>query len=263
MSRIKIPAFTVPDMVFLKEYARVMKPVAKALDKLQGEEKAYLGCLLPTLAATQLLLEEALNKPLAICKPLVRALLNVLNKRFGHLYEDKECLIAAGFHPKFRLIWLQLHDPGQVRKAKQYMEEAVEASLKEPAQVSAATSSEEEEEGEAVEDDIYGRITQRPKEIGSTRQMLRARANKMVTDWLAGSSKDDFSNATFMGESVLMKLFTKFNTPIPSSAAVERLFSQGKDILKAKRSSLSDKNFEMLMFLRGNRHHWKSMAQEL
>ena len=35
-----------------------------------------------------------------------------------------------------------------------------------------------------------------------------------------------------------------------SSAAVERLFSMGKDILKPKRSGLSDEHFEMLAFLK-------------
>jgi hypothetical protein len=32
-------------------------------------------------------------------------------------------------------------------------------------------------------------------------------------------------------------------------------FSQGKDILKAKRASLADETFEMLMFMRGNKLH--------
>jgi hypothetical protein len=32
-------------------------------------------------------------------------------------------------------------------------------------------------------------------------------------------------------------------------------FSQGKDILKAKRASLADETFEMLIFIRGNKHH--------
>ncbi len=51
-----------------------------------------------------------------------------------------------------------------------------------------------------------------------------------------------------------MGLFCKYNTPIPSSAAVERMFSMGKDILRAKRATLSDENFNMLMFMKGNRH---------
>jgi hypothetical protein len=262
MARVKIAAgsFTAHDMVFLKEYAKVMEPMATALDLLQGESQAYLGCLLPTLAVAQMLLEDALTKPLAFCKPLVRALLEGINKRFGHLFEDKTSLLAAGFHPKFRLMWLHKLDPSQVRKVRQWMEEEVEACLKDVVQISAGISSEEEEA--ATEDDWYGLITQSTRETSSTRHMYRNRANKIVSNWLAGISKKDFSDATFMYEPVLVKLFTRFNTPIPSSAAVERFFSQGKDILRAKRSSLADKNFEMLMFLRGNRHLRGSMPTD-
>ena len=41
--------------------------------------------------------------------------------------------------------------------------------------------------------------------------------------------------------------FIDFNTAILSSAAIERLFSVGKDVLKPKRSGLTDQNFEMLV----------------
>jgi hypothetical protein len=44
------------------------------------------------------------------------------------------------------------------------------------------------------------------------------------------------------------------NTPIHSSAAVERLFSVGSDILIPKRSSLTADNFERLIFIKGNLH---------
>ena len=49
----------------------------------------------------------------------------------------------------------------------------------------------------------------------------------------------------------LKKLFIQYSTTLPSSAAVERLFSLGKDILKPKRCGLSDEHFEMLAFLKG------------
>ena len=47
-------------------------------------------------------------------------------------------------------------------------------------------------------------------------------------------------------------MFIKYNTPLTSYAAVERLFSVGGDVLMPKRVSLSATNFERLVFLKGN-----------
>ena len=54
-----------------------------------------------------------------------------------------------------------------------------------------------------------------------------------------------------------VELFIRFNTPLPSSAAVERLFNVAGDILRPKRSSLSSANFEKLVFMRGNMEFMK------
>ena len=44
----------------------------------------------------------------------------------------------------------------------------------------------------------------------------------------------------FKSNATLSWIFVKYNTAILSRAAVERLFSLGKDVLKQKRSGLSD-----------------------
>ncbi|KAG0709966.1 hypothetical protein GWK47_023755 [Chionoecetes opilio] len=51
---------------------------------------------------------------------------------------------------------------------------------------------------------------------------------------------------------IWVDLFIRYNTPVPSSAAVERLFSMGSDVMRPKRSSLTAKNFEKLVLLKGN-----------
>ena len=45
-------------------------------------------------------------------------------------------------------------------------------------------------------------------------------------------------------------MFIDSNTAILSSAAIERLFSVGKDVLKQNRIGLTDQHFEMLVFLK-------------
>jgi len=49
---------------------------------------------------------------------------------------------------------------------------------------------------------------------------------------------------------VWIKPFLKNNTPIPSSAAVKRLFSTASDILRKMSSSLKSENFELFLFLK-------------
>ena len=98
---------------------------------------------------------------------------------------------------------------------------------------------------------IFSAVLFRLKKESKAANLLKTK----LRIWLDSKSKDSFTDAAFLGEPVLIELFIKYNTAIPSSAAVERLFSTGKDVLRAKRSLLlSDDNFNMLMSMKGNMH---------
>ena len=49
-------------------------------------------------------------------------------------------------------------------------------------------------------------------------------------------------------------LFINYNTVLPSSAAVELLFSTAENVLRPKRVCLSEPNFEHLVFMKGYLH---------
>ena len=50
-----------------------------------------------------------------------------------------------------------------------------------------------------------------------------------------------------------VEVFLKYNTGIPSSAAIERFFV-GSDVMKPKRTMLSSENFGRLIFIRKNKN---------
>jgi len=53
----------------------------------------------------------------------------------------------------------------------------------------------------------------------------------------------------FQNLPTMKKLFITFNTPVPSSAALECAFSLAKLILSPQRGQLSDKRFEATMII--------------
>ncbi len=46
--------------------------------------------------------------------PLLMTLLQGIKKMFGPLLDDLDCQLAAAFHPRFHLKWLQKHDPDHI-----------------------------------------------------------------------------------------------------------------------------------------------------
>ena len=65
--------------------------------------------------------------------------------------------------------------------------------------------------------------------------------------WCKGMSNDKVPK-------VLHDAYIDYNTTLPSSAPVERLFSLGKKVLSPTRTLLSDKHFEILIMLAASKH---------
>uniref|UniRef100_A0AAZ1XBT5 BED-type domain-containing protein n=1 Tax=Oreochromis aureus TaxID=47969 RepID=A0AAZ1XBT5_OREAU len=150
--------------------------------------------------------------------------LNTLCTKLGLKY----ALLAAASCPKFKLRWLR--DAGRRERVKQLLtaECCTTAPVaKNPASVPSATTS--SSQGEM---DFFTFEAEPEEETYS--------AEKEVMDYLMSG----YVLQILHKFSSIKTFFLKYNTPTPSSAPVERLFSLGGLVLTPKRNRLSDKRFE-------------------
>ncbi|XP_018493940.1 uncharacterized protein LOC108863813 [Galendromus occidentalis] len=79
---------TPSDISYIEEYLTCAKPIADALDILQGVETAFYGVLLPTLHVVKRQLNSLSRTSLQDCRPLVEGYLLSVGNRFA---EDFDC----------------------------------------------------------------------------------------------------------------------------------------------------------------------------
>jgi dTDP-4-dehydrorhamnose reductase len=127
---MELPIFTRTDCAYIKEYCKVIAPIAKSFDLLQGEANAYFATLLPTICGARQQLQQMIDTrgELLYCKDLAKALLAGLKTRFQHLENDEKCQLAAAFHPIFcNLGWLATEKHEDLKKK---MQDLIAADLK-------------------------------------------------------------------------------------------------------------------------------------
>jgi hypothetical protein len=214
-----------------------MKPVAVTLDIIQGEEKAFMGLLLPVLNVCVEKLKNTKEKNLIHCEPLVDALLVGISSRFCTQLDDLELILASAFHPQFKLSWYK-GDELNRKRIMDTMTRLVNEKLVVETQLS-NSSSDSEDNFESFFNHLM-RASSKSNE-----------GARLVKNYLESPLSTTLPCPSVFPCKPFVELFISYNTPIPSSAAVERMFSLGKDVLKPKRASLSDDHFEMLVFLKG------------
>ena len=180
-----------------------------------------------------------------MCGPLASVVENAIHNRFGKMLEDDECLLASASHPHFKLKWLN-----NTEKVD-YITKKMSNEIKHLGDIASSESSSTEGETNEAEDDFF-----LPLLKSEGRAARKKDASSEVKEWLqqpvANRLKSPAIHPAMFPSSTFVSCFMKHNTAIPSSAAVERIFSLGKNILRPNRALLSDKHFEMLTFLKGN-----------
>lgn len=97
-----------------------------------------------------------------------------------------------------------------------------------------------------LEGQIQGPSVQITKKMNKKRGRIELEFLQYAEDKRTNISMlDDYPN--------IKQLFTRYNTCLPSSASVERLFSFATMVNEPRRHALTDENFEKLVILKANR----------
>jgi hypothetical protein len=92
--KIGLQKMTDEDMRFLQNYVEVMQPIAIAMNKLQGEEGAYIGILIPEILEILFKLKKVTDKVKSMM-PLIKALQAGIQQRFGDVLQADDYNIAV------------------------------------------------------------------------------------------------------------------------------------------------------------------------
>jgi len=238
-----VPEFTERELEFLEEFQNVSKPIAYALDLLQGENGLFMGVTLPSLKRMNDMLLNMKNTT-KFCNKFVEACLNGVEKPFGELLKvdptsPSDLVYAAMSHPGCKLRWLpsELHDNLKqcfVKECQNYAKptepEVVISSAAVLSPINPLLDFSGLDDNSSTSNFDYNVELECVQFFKDTRTAL-----DMLKDY-----------------PTIFKAFLRFNTPLPSSAPVERLFSSAGLVLSPRRCSLGDKRFEKLVFLKCN-----------
>ena len=246
-AKLNLRCFNEKELSFLKEYCKVLQPFARGLDILQGEEKCFYGTLLPTL--------ETILKKIRVIKAdlsvmttgLAVSIENAIKQRFRSIFDSKEAILAAITLPKFKLQWVETQSKKD--SYKQMLIDEMRLFVGENHLVveneDDAVQNRAEQGGENKRKDHFYDFPSDDESSTSTDTVEVEAANYLST------AKDLDCLHRYP---IIKSLFLKYNTTLPSSAPVERLFSLGSMVLTPKRNRLVDARFEKLLLMRYNKH---------
>ncbi|XP_071577520.1 uncharacterized protein [Temnothorax nylanderi] len=230
---------------YIRDYLTCMKPLALGIDKAQAETTCYYGCLLPLLLSIKNKWTAILrDNNLIYCKKLVEGMQLKLIDRFNDFFEirgqGEAAALAAITHPQFKDRWLACLSDDKIMKVQQLISTAFSDS----------ENNEIPEEPMELDDffDFGENTTQRANRRSqiftcqgdNTLEILRFLNNPIMTLDILNQFPQ------------VKQLFIKYNTCIPSSAPVERLFSYATMMNIAKYNRLSDDSFEKRVLAAAN-----------
>ncbi|KAJ8930525.1 hypothetical protein NQ314_016672 [Rhamnusium bicolor] len=218
------------ELQYLSEYCLILKPIANALDILQGENNTYL---------------------VMYYLPILNACRSGLLKRFELFFDfsNLQAIIASFTLPQFKLKW--------INNFKQFSNDDLGESIGKLV-LETAQNYNTDYKVESVNKPKYTTSEEDFFEFGD--EEFSSSSSSLANNFKKRTELEILQYLTDPGTQLhvlnnyptIKKLLFRYNTCLPSSAPVERLFSFAEIINAARRHALSDKNFENLVLIKAN-----------
>lgn len=237
-ARLEVPRMQPEEMAFLKEYVTVFHPLAFALELFQAEQKCYLGLVIPTILSLKNKLNEQKDSATYL-SGVINAIVVAIDLRFQDLFTSTEAKIATATTPQFRLLWMAASDREEMCAVL-----ATEAAQMDPGTITEPNTSRSSSHAIETEDDFFSYGSVKP-----AIQIQQRGVMEEIRKYVEGTGKSleclqDFPR--------MKQLFLKYNTTLPSTAPIQRLFSQKGNLVTSQRNFLTDDYFERIQLLRYN-----------
>lgn len=230
------------DWHVLCSYVEVMKHVAIALDRLQGERNGSQGFIIPTLTTMQYRISSLEGG--AVLQGFKRTILEVIRKRFDSYFKVTESIrdfiLASISLPLFKSTFIEC--PSDERRAIDMLrDECIQLANDGTDRVDDIVTTMTNEGNDDYFVSFAHNITRR--------NSLGCDIDAEISRYFADGRKNEGILSEYPN---IRNVYYKYNTTLSSSAPVERLFSQCKLIFRPQRNRLSADNFERLLFLKVN-----------
>lgn len=229
------------DWLVIAAYLKVMEPVAISLDKLQGEQNASRGYILPTIKTMR-------HKISAIdggnCTTNFKeTMLRVIERRFVNFFKmdeiNTDVILASVTVPRFKVDFIERDSDAELARRM-----LINECLRTAPQLN---SSSELEDGTRCDGDDYFLSF-------ASRRTLRRSSNELSIEIEVDRYlNDERKQLTMLNDHpIIRNVYFKYNTTLASSGAVERLFSQSSLIFTPRRCRISSSNFEYALLYKYN-----------